>query len=185
MLKLGRVGRTDPALDDSTRSSRLRGKPVGRARLLDNRDLDQVRAALAIDSVSSCMVASRVELTGLHPLRLGGEMWGYEARAARGRALAGLCFSGPNLVPVLGDDAAMRSFAERALRHPRACSSLVGAADNVLRLWERLADEWGPAREVRADQPLLAMDTAPAIRQDPCVRQVRTDELDRYLPAAI
>ncbi|MBO0840600.1 MAG: GNAT family N-acetyltransferase, partial [Sciscionella sp.] len=47
------------------------------------------------------------------------------------------------------------------------------------------ADEWGPAREVRADQPLLAMDTAPAIRQDPCVRQVRTDELDRYLPAAI
>jgi predicted GNAT family acetyltransferase len=55
----------------------------------------------------------------------------------------------------------------------------------VLGLWDELADSWGPAREVRPEQPLLAMGGLPDVPPDPLVRPVRPDELDRYLPAAI
>ena len=125
------------------------------------------------------MVASRVEEVGLHPLRLGGELWGY------GQNLSGLCFSGANLVPLRRDQDAMRAFAERSLRRRRMCSSLVGPAEQVLSLWELLEDEWGPAREVRADQPLMVLSESPAVAPDPLVRRVRPEELDVYLPAAI
>ncbi len=149
------------------------------ARLLDDRDRAGVRAVLENDPVAACMVAARVEVAGLDPWRLGGELW------AVGSRLDGLCFSGANLVPLRGERPALRAFADRARRHGRGCSSLVGRAELVLPLWDDLAGHWTPAREVRADQPLMALAGLPAIAGDPYVRPVRPDELDRYLPAAI
>src|ERR671927_1191153 len=115
------------------------------ARLLDDRDRSKVRSALDADPVATCMVASRVETVGVEPWRLGGELWGVGSR------LDGLCFSGANLVPLRGERSALRSFADRARRHGRGCSSLVGRAELVLPLWDALVAEWAPAREVRAD----------------------------------
>lgn len=150
------------------------------ARLLEERDLARVRSLLDADPVAACMVAARIEgATGMHPRRLGGELWGY------GSALEGLCFSGVNLIPLRGDREAMHAFAERALRRDRVCSSLVGPSEQVLTLWDDLAPEWGPAREVRVEQPLLAMSEPPQGRVDELVRPVRPEELDRYLPAAV
>nr|WP_228046376.1 DUF4081 domain-containing GNAT family N-acetyltransferase [Saccharopolyspora sp. HNM0983] len=146
---------------------------------MEERDSLLVRSALDAAPVAACMVAARVEEAGLHPLRLGGEMWGY------GEDLAGLCFSGANLVPLRGGPDAMRAFAERVLRRRRMCSSLVGPAEQVLNLWGEVAADWGPAREVRAEQPLLALSGQPAVTPDPLVRPVRPDELERYLPAAV
>lgn len=142
-----------------------------------------MRVALAADPVASCMVSARVESVGLDPWRLGGELWALEGRA-RSR-LSGLCFSGPNLIPLHGDSSAMRSFAERALRRGRECSSLVGPSTQVLALWDELARDWGPSREVRPQQPLMAVERMPLVPCDPLVRRVRPHELDRYLPAAI
>jgi predicted GNAT family acetyltransferase len=158
---------------------------LGGARLLTDRDLHAVRAVLDEDPVASCMVACRVEIAGLEPWRLGGEMWGVDNRPVRGHRLDGLCFAGPNLVPLRGNRAALRVFADRAVRRGRMCSSLVGPAEQVLGLWEELIGDWGPAREVRAEQPLMAMFTPPVVPIDPQVRAVRPDELERYLPAAI
>ncbi|MFI6028874.1 GNAT family N-acetyltransferase [Amycolatopsis magusensis] len=155
------------------------------ARLLDDRDFPAVRAALAADPVGSCMVSARIEVAGLDPWRLGGELWAAESRPLRSGRLQGLCFSGPNLIPLRGNASALRSFADRALRRQRTCSSLVGPAEQVLGLWEELTTEWGPAREVRHDQPLLALDSAPTCTPDHLVRPVRPDELECYLPAAI
>ncbi len=138
-----------------------------------------MRAALDDDPVAACMVAARVEVAGLDPWRLGGELW------AVGPRFDGLCFSGANLVPLRGDRAALRSFAERARRHGRTCSSLVGRAELVLPLWDDLATHWAPAREVRADQPLMVLAGSPAVDPDPYVRPVQPAELDRYLPAAV
>jgi len=138
-----------------------------------------VAAVLDVDPVAACMVASRVEVVGLDPWRLGGELW------AAGPRLDGLCFSGANLVPLRGDRGALRAFADRARRHGRACSSIVGRAELVLPLWDDLAVHWAPAREVRGDQPLMVLAGRPAVAPDPGVRAVRPDELDRYLPAAI
>ena len=125
------------------------------------------------------MVAARVEVAGLDPWRLGGELW------AVGHRMEGLCFSGANLVPLRGDRSAIRSFADRARRHGRSCSSLVGRAELVLPLWDDLVPHWAPAREVRPDQPLMALAGRPVVTPDPYVRPVRPSELDRYLPAAI
>jgi len=65
------------------------------------------------------------------------------------------------------------------------CSSLVGPADQVLPLWDELSSEWGRAREVREDQPLLALEGRSLLLGDPLVRVVRPSELDCYLPAAV
>lgn len=157
------------------------------ARLLDDRDVRAVRAVLATDPVMSCMVAARVENSGLDPWRLGGELWGVTASPAaeRGVELEGLCFSGANLVPLWGGRSAIRAFAERAAQRARSCSSLVGPADQVLGLWSELCESWGPARDERLNQPLLRLAGAPLLPGDPLVRQVRPEEVDRYLPAAV
>jgi predicted GNAT family acetyltransferase len=152
---------------------------VAGARLLDDRDRGAVRALLDADPVATCMVAARVELAGLDPWRLGGEMW------AVGSRLDGLCFSGANLVPLHASPQALRSFADRARRHGRGCSSIVGRAELVMPLWQELSGSWAPPREVRADQPLMVLAGPPAVVPDPAVRQVRIQELDRYLPAAV
>jgi uncharacterized protein len=149
------------------------------ARLLDDRERAEVGAVLAGDPVAACMVAARVEIAGLDPWRLGGELW------AAGPRLDGLCFSGANLVPLRGDRSALRAFADRARRHGRGCSSLVGRAELVLPLWDELVRDWAPAREVRADQPLMVLAGPPAVEPDPWVRPVRPAELERYLPAAV
>ncbi len=152
---------------------------VGGPRLLDERDRAGVQLALDADPVAGCMVASRVELAGIDSWRLGGELWGMGAR------LEGLCFVGANLVPLRGERPALRAFADRARRRGRGCSSLVGRAELVLPLWSELEQDWSPAREVRADQPLMVLPTRATTRADPAVRQVHPDELERYLPAAV
>lgn len=155
------------------------------ARLLDERDCPAVRAALADDPVGSCMVAARVESAGLDPWRLGGELWASDSRPGRSGKVQGLCFSGPNLIPLRGNNSALRSFADRVLRRSRLCSSLVGPAPQVLGLWDELGTVWGPPREIRASQPLLALDRPSLIRADKGVRRVYPHELERYLPAAV
>ena len=152
---------------------------VAGARLLEERDANLVRSVLDSAPVAACMVAARVEEAGVHPLRLGGELWGHGSR------LSGMCFSGANLIPLRGGSDAMRAFADRALRRRRVCSSLVGPSGQVLELWEEVAVQWGPAREVRAEQPLMVLSERPHVEPDPLVRPVRPDELERYLPAAV
>jgi uncharacterized protein len=150
------------------------------ARLLDDRDLPAVRELLDLDPVAHCFVAARVEAGGLEPWRLGAEVWGYG-----GSRLEAACFAGANLVPVGSSAPALRAFAERARRMGRRCSSIVGPAEAVGPLWEVLAPYWGPPREVRPVQPLLATSADPGVPPDPRVRRVRLDELDVLMPASV
>jgi hypothetical protein len=55
----------------------------------------------------------------------------------------------------------------------------------VTELWDCLSPRWGPAREVRAAQPLMAIDGPPLVGPDPGVRRVRMSEIDILLPACI
>jgi uncharacterized protein len=153
---------------------------LGGARLLDDRDLAPLGALLNADPVAHCFVASRVEVAGLDPWRLGAEVWGFG-----GSRLEAACFAGANLVPVGSSPAALRSFAERARRQGRRCSSIVGPADAVSPLWEQLAPYWGTPREVRPVQPLLATSSPPRVPADPGVRRVDLDELDVLMPACV
>ncbi|CAJ1500375.1 GNAT family N-acetyltransferase [[Mycobacterium] kokjensenii] len=143
------------------------------------RDAAAVWRVLEEDPVGSCMVAARVADHGVDPRLIGGELW------TRGAVTESLCYAGANLIPLRGAPADLAAFADKAVGAIRRCSSLVGRAELVLPMWQRLADAWGPARDVRENQPLMELRTMPSCAMDPDVRQVRPDELDAYLVAAV
>ena len=150
-------------------------------RVLDARDLDEARELVQREPVTDVFVASRLEVGGMDPWRLGAEVWGY---GERGR-LESLCYSGANLVPVQASSDAIRGFAERARRQGRRCSSIVGPARAVQELWSILQPHWGWAREVRACQPVMAIDDDVHVDPDPGVRLVQPHELELLLPACV
>ncbi len=149
------------------------------ARVLGQSHAGQVSRVLASDSISSCMVAARFEQVGMNEAALGGQFWGV------GGGREGLLFAGASMVPLAGDASSMRSFAQIAGRRGRRCATILGQAELVMPLWERLEPRWGAARDVRPDQPLLACTGDPLGPVDPQVRPVRPDELDTYFPSAV
>ncbi|MFZ5850584.1 MAG: GNAT family N-acetyltransferase [Actinomycetota bacterium] len=151
-------------------------------RVLTEQDRPSVLELLDQDPVTNVFVASRVQAAGgLEPWRLGGELWGHLVDDR----LVSLCYAGANLVPVAATPEAVAAFADRARRQGRRCSSIVGPADVVDPLWRRLEPEWGPARDVRRCQPLLATRRPAPVPADPAVRRVRPDEVDVVLPASV
>lgn len=152
---------------------------IGERRVSVVRDAAAVWRVLGDDPVGSCMVAARVADYGIDPGAIGGELW------TRRGPEESLCFAGANLIPLRGGPADLNAFADEAMSGSRRCSSLVGRADLVLPMWQRLEAAWGPARDVREQQPLMALNTHPSCELDPMVRQVRPDELDAYLVAAV
>ncbi|MEV8108901.1 GNAT family N-acetyltransferase [Streptomyces sp. NPDC088135] len=151
-------------------------------RVLEPSDLGAALAVLESEPVANAFVTSRVQIAGLDPWRLGGEMWGWYAD---GR-LRSLCYSGANLVPICATPEAVRAFADRARRAGRRCSSIVGPAEPTAQLWRLLEPGWGPAREVRANQPLMVTESPSAdVTPDPLVRRIRKDEMDVLLPACV
>lgn len=152
---------------------------VGERRVSVVRDASAVWQVLDDDPVESCMVAARVADYGIEPNSIGGELW-----TLRGPQES-LCFAGANLIPLRGGLIDLNAFADEAMSTSRRCSSLVGRADLVLPMWQRLESAWGPARDVRDHQPLMAINSHPNCEIDPGVRQVRPEELDAYLVAAV
>ena len=154
-------------------------------RLVDERRVSVVRDAAAVcrvldgDPVGCCMVAARVAEHGIEPSSIGGELW------TRRGTDESLCYAGANLIPLRGMPMDMHAFADKALTAARRCSSVVGRAEFVLPMWRRLEHAWGPARDVREHQPLMAMAARPTCAIDGGVRRVRVDELEPYLVAAI
>jgi predicted GNAT family acetyltransferase len=154
-------------------------------RLVDERQVSVVRDAAAVwrvldhDPVGSCMVASRVADHGVDPHCIGGELW------TRRGVDESLCYAGANLIPLRGARADLNAFADKAMSATRRCSSLVGHAELVLAMWQRLEGAWGPARDVRESQPLMALRAMPSCPLDTEVRQVRPSELDAYLAASV
>ena len=150
-------------------------------RVLGPADLAAATGLAALDPVANVFVLSRLRSVGLGAPRAGGEMWGHH----RDGELTAMCYLGANVVPVAADAAAIAAFGDRAAKLPRRCSSIVGRAEQVLPLWRRLAPVWGPAREVRAGQPMLELTGPVQHAPDPRVRVVRPGELDLLLPACV
>ncbi|HEX5598716.1 MAG TPA: GNAT family N-acetyltransferase [Micromonosporaceae bacterium] len=148
---------------------------------LTEADRGAVERLLDRDPFGAAQVAERVAVHGLSWWRADGRVFGYGAR----HAPEALCWLGGHLTPVLASPSAVAAFAERLAAEDRSCSSMVGRADAVLELWDRLSAGWGPARTVRPNQPLLATDAPPQVPADPEVRLVRRDEIDLLFPAAV
>lgn len=154
-------------------------------RLVSERRVSVVRDGAAVrrvfddDPIGSCMVAARVADHGLDSSSIGGELW------TRRGPEESLCYAGANLIPLRGQLTDLYAFADAALTASRRCSSLVGRAELVMPMWQRLEPAWGPARDVREHQPLMSLSRMPTCEIDPGVRQVRPDEIDTYLVAAV
>lgn len=154
-----------------------------RARALDEADRPELDVALAADPIGQCVVAARLAATtgpANQAAHLGGRLWGLGPAGA----LRAVILAGGNLVPVLGEPADLRALAAELAQRPRPCSSVVGHRDAVLAVWEELRRPWGPARDVRTAQPLLATSRPADVHPDPLVRRVVPAEITRYLPAA-
>ncbi|MBK0374040.1 GNAT family N-acetyltransferase [Streptomyces sp. RB110-1] len=151
-------------------------------RVLEPSDLGAALAILESEPVANAFVTSRVQVAGLDPWRLGGEMWGWYADGM----LRSLCYSGANLVPICAGPEAVRAFADRARRAGRRCSSIVGPAEPTTQLWRLLEPSWGPAREVRANQPLMVTESLSVdVTPDSLVRRIRKDEMEVLMPACV
>jgi uncharacterized protein len=144
-------------------------------------DVDEALALCALDPVANLFVAARLNALRADPRRHSGEVWGWY----EGGRLRSACWSGANLVPVSASEQAIEAFAYRARRNGRQCSSIVGPASSVLGMWQLLQASWGPARDIRGNQPLMAMSEDSAITPDPAVRRTRTDELELLVPACV
>ena len=180
----------------SARVSRIRGEGAGVSgppsgnlilvltvpiRQLGESERATVERILDQDPFAGAQIAERVAAHGLNWWRADGRVYGYGA----GRRVESLCWSGAHLVPVCTTPAAVAAYADLLGAEPRICSSIIGRADAVLDLWERLGGHWGPARDVRPHQPLLVADREASIVPDPEVRLVQPGEVDQLFPAAV
>ncbi|WP_248257399.1 DUF4081 domain-containing GNAT family N-acetyltransferase [Georgenia sp. EYE_87] len=155
----------------------------GAVRALDGRDREAALDLCRRDPVGSVLAAVQAERLG-EPGPPGTEMLGvFDHDPETPEAL---CWAGANLVPVqLRRGALLDEVVEHLRRRRRRCSSIVGPAEEVLPLWERLAPVWSPPREVRPDQPSLVIDADPAVDPDPQVRLASLDEVAHVVPASV
>lgn len=158
------------------------------AAVLGDEDVPGALELCALDPVGTILATTRLEHARTAGTRAaGGELWGY----AESGELVAACWVGANLVPILPGltgprrSRALDAFAKLGAYRGRRCSSLVGPRDDVLDLWRRLEGVWPAARDVRADQPSMVIDTDPATEPDPLVRRSRPQELDAVLPACV
>lgn len=143
-------------------------------------DLNWALEVCGRDPVTNVFVAARLLEGGLASGR--PTVLGYD-RGDR----SGLCWTAANVVPVECDEMMIEALSAKIVKRRAWASSLFGPADQVLALWSLLAPQWGPAREVRPDQPVLTMSQRPSalgVASDPAVRPARPEELDLVVPAA-
>jgi predicted GNAT family acetyltransferase len=152
-----------------------------RTRVLDESDRAEVQAYLDEDPIVNAVISARIaQVDSVRLHRLGGLIVG----AYDGDRLVGACFSGGNLLPIGGDVETWTALARFVTQQRRVCTSIVGRAEAVARMWPILTGTWGPARSVRAVQPLMVSDGALTGPFDEAVRPAQLGELERYVPAA-
>ncbi len=158
---------------------------VQHARMLQVSELTSARDLCAQMPVESVLVASRISAASAVPSSQATQIWGFPAEGP----LEALCWIGANVVPVAlpGTDheAALDAFAAALRTSMRTASSFVGEQSLVLGLWSRVERVWSKPREIRREQPSLAIARPPDVEPDPLVRLSRPDELPLVLPACV
>jgi predicted GNAT family acetyltransferase len=148
--------------------------PTATVRPLASTDAAALRGLIDAEPYVNAAIAARLAAGPL----AGRELVGV------GDPLTAACYVGGTLLPIGGEAPEWSALAGFLSTRPRPCSSIVGPAETLAGLWPELEPAWGPAREIRAVQPLLVLDRPPAIASDPLVRPAAMADLERYLPAA-
>ncbi|MBL0886487.1 GNAT family N-acetyltransferase [Myceligenerans indicum] len=163
--------------------------PSPDARALGVHDLPEALTLCYTQPVASVLAASRLELAVRSGFTAaGGQGWGFPATGP----LEAVCWAGANLVPVIPETlgevrqaAAAAAFAAMARAQGRRSSSIVGERAAALGLWAGLERHWPAPREIRVDQPSMAITRGPDVAPDPALRRSTLAELDIVLPACV
>ena len=151
-------------------------------RALDAHSIDLVKNLIEQDPVRHCFLAARLEQTKQSRFRPSyPDLLGYFDDGN----LKSVLMTGANIVPVNTSLIARPEFATVLNRSGRRSSSIVGPAEEVLDLWSRVSASWGPAREVRGNQPVLSMRTNSSVEIDHDVRYSNLSDLEDLVPACI
>jgi len=150
-------------------------------RAIDAQSISQLQSLIAQDPIRHCLLAARVESGSGGYRNSYSDLLGYFDDGKLKAAL--LC--GANVVPVNTSLIARQEFASVLSRSGRRSSSIVGPASEVLDLWSRLSPSWGSAREVRENQPVLAMREPSRVLSDDEVRYSTFADLDELVPACV
>ena len=151
-------------------------------RALDAHSIDLVKNLIEQDPVRHCFLAARLEQTKQSRFRPSyPDLLGYFDDGN----LKSVLMTGANIVPVNTSLIARQEFSTVLNRSGRRSSSIVGPAEEVLDLWSRVSASWGPAREVRGNQPVLSMRSNSSIEIDHDVRYSNLSDLEDLVPACI
>ncbi|MDO5495206.1 MAG: GNAT family N-acetyltransferase [bacterium] len=150
-------------------------RPPGRVRTLGESDMDAALGVMRAQRLTAMLAAQNLSYLGP-----GSQMLGIDGESG----LEAICWAGSNIVPV-GPIETVEAFAQHLRRRGRRATSIVGRADLALEMWRHLEGTWGPARDVRADQPCLVMTERSHLEADPRVRRARPEDLDLLFPAAV
>jgi len=151
-------------------------------RALDAHSIDLVKNLIEQDPVRHCFLAARLEQTKQSRFRPSyPDLLGYFDDGN----LKSVLMTGANIVPVNTSLIARQEFATVLNRSGRRSSSIVGPAEEVLDLWSRVSATWGPAREVRSNQPVLSMRSNSSVEIDHDVRYSNLSDLENLVPACI
>ena len=151
-------------------------------RALDAHSIDLVKKLIEQDPVRHCFLAARLEQTKQSRFRPSyPDLLGYFDDGN----LKSVLMTGANIVPVNTSLIARQEFATVLIRSGRRSSSIVGPAEEVLDLWSRVSASWGPAREVRGNQPVLSMRSNSSVEIDHDVRYSNLSDLEDLVPACI
>lgn len=88
-------------------------------------------------------------------------------------------------IPVGFSEAGLDMVANHVRHHRSKVTSFVGPRNQVMGLWERLADDWGPAVEIRDPQYSMVIDHEPLIDGDDEVRPAQVGEGKLVFPVAV
>ena len=157
--------------------------PAWRVGTLTDAQRRDLLRLVAEDPLVNAVIASRLAtLRTIDPSRFGGALLGVRTSTTR---LVAAAFNGGNLLPIGGEPDSWHELARHLAEQARVCTSIVGRTTAVEAIWPHLEPSWGPARAIRADQPLLVLtrDDAPPTA-DRRVKIMRPADIERYLPAA-
>lgn len=139
--------------------------------------------------------AKAVALCERHPvdsvlLRVAIEQTGIGASFSLGRfdadrELMALAWEYGNILPLGFDEDGLDEVAEEFAGRRRTGSSIVGPADQVMGLWNRICKRWGPARDVRERQFSMVMDSDPDVVADPLVQPAGVGDVSLVFPASV
>lgn len=151
-------------------------------RALDTHSINQVNNLIEQDPIRHCFLAARLEQGKQSRFRPSyPDLLGYFDDGK----LKSLLMTGANIVPVNTSLIARQEFATVLNRGGRRSSSIVGPVEETLDLWSKVSGNWGPAREIRSNQPVMAMHVNSNKEIDQEVRYSNLSDLDELLPACV